>query len=247
MTNDIPNQPLPPPPPMEPSARPSMVQMWVDALTKPYQRTYEAIAHAPQASATNAFIWVFIAALVQFFISFLVSGATQRNLLRDFGGGQNLPLPGLGPRTLLTVVCGAPIGAVVAVLFFALFVGIMHLIARAFGGRATYDQLAFAIAAITVPINFIGAALSLLAAIPFIGLCFGILAGLLGIYAIVLEVIAVMGVEQIGVGGALVSTLVLPVVVCLCVACAVIVGLAALGPVIGNVFSSINNSLQGVP
>ncbi len=246
MTNDIPNQPLPPPPPVGPAAPPSMVQMWVDAVTKPYQRTYAAIANLPRASATNAFLWVFIAALVQFFVSFLVSGATQRNIMRDFGGGQNLPTPAFGVQ-VLSLICGAPIAAVVAVLFFALFVGIMHLIARAFGGRATYDQLAYAIAAITVPFNLIGAVLSLLTAIPLLGLCFGILAIALGIYAIVLEVIAVMGVEQIGAGGAMVSTLVLPIVVCLCVACAVIVGLAAFAPVIGNVFSSINQSLPGIP
>ncbi|HTP01031.1 MAG TPA: YIP1 family protein [Anaerolineales bacterium] len=244
MTNDLPSSPLPPPP-MEPEASPSIFRMWVDAVTKPAQSTYAAIARSPKANVTNAFVWVFLATLVQFFISFAVNGATENRLLQQFGG-QNLPTPSAGTR-LIQLICGAPIGAVVAVLFFALFVGIMHLIARVFGGRATYEQLVFTISTITVPFSLIGAVLTLLAAIPFVGICFAMISILIGIYAVVLEVIALMGVEQIGVGGALVSTLVLPVLVCVCISCAVIASLMVLGPVIGNTFSSINSSLQGMP
>lgn len=135
----------------------------------------------------------------------------------------------------------------VAVIGFALFVGIVHLITRAFNGRATFDRLAYTMAAIIVPVNLIGAVLSLLAAIPLIGLCFVLISILFSIYVVVLEVIAVKAVEQIGGGQAAVSVLALPIVLGVCVACALIIGLVALGPVIGNVFSSINQSLQGVP
>jgi hypothetical protein len=221
-------------------------QTWVNALTKPNERTYQDIASAPNAKATTAFLWIFIASLVQFFISFLVGNAAQSQLLRQFGGGQNLPTPSFGNRAI-TLICGAPIAAVVAVLFFAIFVGIMHLIARAFGGRATFDQSAYVIAAIAVPFYLISAVLSLLGAIPFVGFCFGILDLVLGIYVLILQVMAVKGVHQISWGGAVVAVLVLPIVLVVCVACAVIAGLMVLGPVIGNVFSSINQSLQGVP
>jgi len=250
--NDIPNPPMPPnpppmpnPPSMQPVTPPSIFQIWMNALTKPNQRTYAEIGSSPKASTTTAFLWIFLASLVQFFFSFLVGNPAQNQIMRQFGG-QNIPTPALGNR-LVTLVCGAPIAAVVAVVFFAIFIGVMHLIARAFGGRATFDQLAYTIAAITVPVGLISAVLSLLGAIPFVGLCFGLLSVLLGIYAFVLEVMAVMGVHQIGAGGAIVSVVALPLIAGICVACAVVVAFAALGPTIGNVFSSINQSLQSVP
>lgn len=88
MMNDVPNPPMPPPPPapmMEPPRPTSMFQVWMNALTKPNERTYAEIAGSPRASSTNAFLWVFIATLVQFFFSFLVGNAAQNQILRQFG------------------------------------------------------------------------------------------------------------------------------------------------------------------
>ncbi len=245
MSNDFSNPPVPPPPP--PPNTPMMAgptgprpfyQNWVDALTKPNEQTYRDIASAPNASSTQAFIWVFIGALVQFFFSFLVGNAGQEQLIRQFNGGQNVQLPGFGSR-ILTLICGAPIGAIIAVIFFAIFVGVVYLISRAFNGRATFDQLAYVLAAITVPVTLIGAVLSLLAAIPFVGLCFGLLSFLLALYALVLEIVAVKAVAVVDWLGAIVSVLALPVVFCLCLLCIAVVGFAALGPTIGNVLSGM--------
>ena len=248
MSNDFPNQPLPPPPPPPntpmmagPGAPRPFFQTWVDALTKPNEQTYRTIATAPNASSAQAFVWVFIGALVQSFFSFLVSGALQRQFLRQINGGENLPVPGFGSR-IFDLLCGAPIAAILAVIFFAIFVGVIYLILRAFNGTATFDQLAYVLASITVPVTLIGAVLSLLAAIPFVGFCFGLISLLLALYALVLEVIAVKAVAGVDWLGAIVSVLVLPVLACLCLACLVIFGFAALAPYIGNVFSSINNS-----
>jgi hypothetical protein len=252
MTNDIPNPPEPPPPPAEPTPplpppppaqpnapmepeAPSIFQIWMDALTKPYESTYAAIARSPRANATNAFLWVFLATLLQFFVAFLVGSVARNQIMQRFGFGQDFGAPSLGGR-IGTLICGAPIAAVIAVLFFALFVGITQLIARAFGGRGTFSQMAFVAAAIVVPVNLIQTALNLLGAIPFIGLCFNLISILLGLYALVLLIVAVMGVHQIGLLGALVSVLVLPFVACICAACAAAAGAAALGPIIGNIF-----------
>jgi hypothetical protein len=87
--------------------------------------------------------------------------------------------------------------------------------------------------------------LGLLGAIPSIGFCFGLIILLIGIYVLVLEVMAIKGVNQIS-WGAAIGTLFIPllVVVCIC-GCVVIASLMILGPVIGNVFSTINQSLGG--
>ncbi len=139
----------------------------------------------------------------------------------------------------VTLICGAPIGAVIAVIFFAIFVGAVYLIARAFNGHATFDQLAYVLAAITVPVTLVSAVLSLLGAIPFVGLCFGLISFLLALYALVLEIVAVKAVERIDWLGAIVSVLALPILLFLCVACVFIVGFAALAPTLGNIFSGM--------
>ncbi len=244
MSNEMPNPPVPPFPPapnqpmMGPAAPRPFFQTWVDALTKPNERTYTEIASASNASSTQAFLWVFMAALVQSVISYLVRGAVEREFISRFNSGQNLPVPGFG-NGIFGLICGAPIGALILVLFFAISVGVVYLIARAFHGTATFDQLAYVLAAITVPMSLIFAVLSLLAAIPLVGLCFGVLAFLLWIYEIVLQVIAVKAVSHIDMLGAIVSVLALPLVACLCLACLIIVGFTALAPAIGNIFSSI--------
>lgn len=245
MSNDFPNTPMqnpPPPPPPPPAMMPAgptpFYQNWVDALTKPRESTYRAIASAPNASSTNAFLWVFLSSLVASFFTFLVGSTARNEFVRQFFGNQNFPTPTFGSR-IFQLICGAPIAAVIAVVFFALFVGVVYLIARAFGARATYDQFAFVLASISVPLTLVTAVLSLLSAIPFIGLCFSLISFLLAIYALVLEITAVKAVGPVDWLGAIVSVLALPVAVCLCVACVFIIGFAAFAPVIGNVFSQI--------
>jgi hypothetical protein len=243
MSNDFSNPPAPPPPPSAPmmtgptGPRP-FFQTWVAALTKPNEQTYRDIATAPNASSTQALIWVFIAALVQSFFSFLVGGAAQRELLKQISNGQNLPVPSFGSG-IFSIICGAPIAAILAVIFFAIFVGVVYLISRAFNGRATFDQLAYVLAAITVPLTLVTAVLSLLSAIPFIGLCFSLVSVLVVIYELVVEVIAVKAVAVVDWMGAIVSVLALPVLFCLCIACIAIIGFAAFGATIGNVLSGM--------
>ena len=250
MSNDFSNPPVPPPPPPPLPTPPMMTgpagprpffNTWMDALTKPNEQTYRNIATASNASSTQAFIWVFIGALVQSFISFLVSNFAGSNMLRDLlrATGNQEQLPNVGGGGIVGVICGAPIAAVLAVIFFALFVGVAYLISRAFNGHATFDQLAYVLAAITVPVTLISSVLSLLSAIPFVGLCFGLLSFLLALYALALEVIAVKAVAGVDWLGAIVSVLAVPVLVCLCLICVFVFGFAALAPALGNVFSGM--------
>jgi hypothetical protein len=241
MTNDIPNPPMPnPPPPMmsQPAAPRSVFQTWVDAITKPNETTYAAMANASNASATTAFIWVFIASLISAFLSFLVQGAAFRRMLEQQGLGGQIPRESLGAR-VITLVCGAPVAAVFSVIGFAIVVALVQWIARMFGGRGTFNQLAFVFSAIAVPVTLVTALLTLLGAIPFVGICFGIVGGLFGLYALFLQITAVKGVNGFGWGPAAGSVLI-PIAALLLVCCCLIFGIAALvGASLGNVFSQL--------
>jgi hypothetical protein len=224
--NELPSESMP-------ETRPETVfQVWTRALTKPSEHTYAALASSPNAKATTAFLWMFVASLIQFLLSSLV----QRQMMNNFRL-YGFDVSGLGQQggvgsILVGLVCVAPVLAVFSTLVFAIVVAIVQWLARMFGGTGTYDQLAYAMAAIAAPVAILSGILSLLGAIPYAGVCFGLLGFLAGIYLLVLQIMAVKGVNHIGWGGAL-GAYFIPVLV-LGFICACITGLsiAALIPII---------------
>jgi len=214
------------------------ISVWRDAITKPGEQTYARIAQSPNAKTTTALLWVFLGSLVNFLLGSLVQGAAMRQMLQNSDFGVD-GFPGAGGGGLVAAICGAPIAAVVSVALFALITGVVQLLAKMFGGRGTFDQLAYAIAAIVTPSYLISGVLSLLSAIPYAVYCFGIVGFLLGLYALVLQVMAVKGVNQFGWGQAIGSFL-LPVFVLFCCVSIGMIGiLQALGPGLSDIFNSI--------
>jgi hypothetical protein len=112
-----------------------------------------------------------------------------------------------------------------------------------FGGQGTNDQLAYTLAAISAPYALVSSVLVLLSAIPYVGFCFSIIAALGGIYAIVLAVMAVKAVNQFGWGPALGSYFIPGLVVLIVCCCLAVVVGAVSGAALGNVFSTLNQSL----
>ena len=162
-------------------------------------------------------------------------------MMQDYGieGFSN----GGGGMGIVSAICGAPIGALISVVFFAMFTGVVQWVAKLFGGTGTFEQLAYVFAAITVPFSLLSSVLALLGAIPYVGACFGVLGALAGIYAIVLELMAVRGVNRFGWGQAA-GALFLPGLVLLCCVAAVIAGgFSLLAPAINDAFNQINQGL----
>src|SRR5215212_8994062 len=195
LMNEPTNAPMLPPP----SGVSEWFSVWRDALTRPSEQTFSRIALSPNAKLTTALLWVFLGSLVNFFLASLVQGAVMSRMMQNYDFGGNGFPTGAGGG-IITAICGAPIAAVVSVVVFAIVVGVVQLLAKMFGGRGTFDQLAYAIAAIVTPFYLVSGVLSLLAAIPWAGACFGIIGLFAGLYVLVLEVMAVKGVNQFGWG-----------------------------------------------
>lgn len=227
--------------PDAPSGMAGWFSVWMTAVTKPNEQTFIDMANSGNAKATTAYIWVFIGSLVSFFLASLVQGAAVRQLMQQYGGSSSLG-GGIGTR-LITAVCGAPIIAVISVVVFAVVVAIVQFLAKMFGGKGTFDQLAYTLAAISTPFAFISGVLTLLSAIPFVGLCFSVVSLVAGIYVLVLEVIAVKGVNQFGWGQAAGSLLLPFVLLCCCLSVGVFGIMSMLGPKISETFNQINNGL----
>lgn len=226
--------------------------VWIKAVTKPNEQTFVEITEQPDMNARTAYIWVFIAGT----ISGIFQAILQAIYVATGTTPQLPPIPGLEQFsqsgggdaggigiTLLLTLCFSPVVGVISVIFFAIGTAIVQWIAKLFGGTGTYEKLLYAIAAITVPFTLVSSLLSLFSAIPYIGACFGILSLGLGIYAIVLQVMAVKGINRFGWGQAAGSVFIPGCVVFILIACLVIGGLMLLGPAIGSVFEQINQSL----
>ena len=232
-----PNAPLSP----MPGAPTPMYQVWLNALTKPNEQTFAEMAASPNAKLTTALLWVFIGSLVNSFFASLVQGPLMRQMMQQYGADGQFQY-GTGNR-VIAVVCGAPIAAVIGVVIFAVVVGIVQFLARAFGGRGTFDQMAYASAAIWTPFTLISSVLTLLSAIPVVGLCFGLISLVGLLYVLFLAVTAVKGVNQVGWGQAAGSCL-LPIVgLCCCLSVGTFAIIRVLGPAINDTFNSINQSL----
>jgi len=228
--------------PMTPTSPPSFFQTWVDALTKPREETYAGIAASPNAKAMTGYLWVFLTSIVSSLITLLVQGSTIRSQLGQAGLGEQQFGGGFG-AVAVTLLCGTPIAAVLGAVFFAIFAAIVQWIAKMFGGKGTNDQLAYTLAAISAPYALVSSVLILLSAIPFVGLCFSVLAALGGIYAIVLAVMAVKAVNQFDWLPAIGSYFIPGLVVFLVCCCLSAVLATVTGAALGNVFSTLNQSL----
>jgi hypothetical protein len=241
--------------PMVPESGPSMslVETWIAAVTKPKEGTFAQIATQPGATVGKALLWVFLASLLTSFASLIVQAigaGGQMDMFRQFLPpeiARELPVgaaPSFGFGAVI-VICGVPVLAIIAVLGFAIGVALVQWVAKLFGGTGSFDKLAYAFSAITVPVSVISAVLALIGIIPFIGILTGLISFALGIYAVVLQVLAVKAVNGLdtakAVGAVLLPGLVIFLVIC---CCALIVGVA-MGSAIGSVFDSINQSLGG--
>jgi hypothetical protein len=228
------NAPMLPPP----SGVSEWVSVWRDALTKPSDQTYARIARSPNAKSTTAFLWIFLGSLVSSLLALPAQGVMMRQIMESSGlADQGIPAATGGG--LVGIICGAPIAAVISVVLFAIVVGVVQFLAKMFGGTGTFDQLAYSIAAIVTPFYLVSGVLGLLSAVPYAGACFGILGFFLALYVLVLEIMAVKGVNQFGWGQAIGSML-LPVFAIACCFSIAVAGMFSLmGPQMQDIFNSI--------
>jgi hypothetical protein len=222
------------------------VSTWMTAITKPNEQTFATMADHPDARSNNrAFIWVFLGGTVSALISGILTaiigmaGFAAASPLDVFGGGAGQG----GIASLGIAICTSPISGAIGVLAFAISTGIFQWVAKMFKGTGTYSQLAYVLAAISVPFNLVFGFLVPFNGIRFVGACASLITLVALVYVVFLEIAAVKGVNKFGWGQAAGSVLLPALVVGCCVAVVVFGALSFLGPAIGETFESINQSL----
>jgi len=156
--SDQPSAPMLP----QPTGVSAWFSTWMEAVTKPNEQTFAVMAQHPDAATPNrAFTWVFLAGT----LTALISGILQA-ILQAAG----VVIPGMSelfgdaPRSIAAslgiAICLSPVSGALAVLFFAILVGIFQWVAKLLGGTGTFSQLAYTTAAITVPFSLVSAVLA---------------------------------------------------------------------------------------
>jgi hypothetical protein len=230
--------------PMVPGSGPemSLIDTWIDAFTKPKEETYARIVAQPGASATKAFLWVFVASLITSLVSLVASFGGQMETFRQMLPPEianQLPVGADASVGIGTIICGAPVGAVFAVISFAIGTALVQWVAKLFGGTGTFDKLAYAFSSVTVPYSIVASILALLSMIPFVGILTGLISFAMSIYLIVLEVLAVKAVNRLDTGKAVGAVLLPALVIFLIVCCCLAIGLSVLVPVMGETFQGL--------
>lgn len=203
----------------------SFFEIWIAALTKPDEATYRQFANSPRASTGTAYLWMAISGAISFFFYFLVTSFIGTSPY--YGSGE----------LISTLTCFFPITLVATLIGFTISAGYAYLMGRALGGNATFDQLAYTLAAYMAPLGLVS---SIISVIPVVR-CLGIV---IAIYGIVLSVTAIKAAQGLDWGKAfLASPAALALVLFLLAACVIIIMLIT-GPTIGNVFSDIYPELN---
>jgi len=225
------------------------LQAMAKAITGPNTVNFRALAQNPKATAGQGFLWIAIGSAISSLISGVLFAIFPNNPLQSgplidlFNQYSGIEIPrtyNVAPSifsVLTTLICGIPLGVVVAVIVTAILAGLIHLMASLLGGHGDYGKLVYMLALVQVPFGLIG---SILTPIPYLG-C---LSFLIGLYALVLEVLAIEGVYLFGVAKAALTLLIPVIVICLVLTCLLVGIISIFGIAIRDAFQ---NMPQGFP
>jgi hypothetical protein len=175
--------------------------VWSKVFTKPNQQSFLDITTHPDATAKNAYIWVFAAGTLSGLIGSLTQLVLGVTALRQAMPEIN-QLPGFstgfGIGGILGAICAAPLAGIFSVIGFAISVALIHWVARFLGGQGNFDKIAYAFGAITAPVMVVSAFLVPVNAIPYASYCILPLSLLMGLFTIYLQMTAVKAVHGFG-------------------------------------------------
>ncbi len=220
--------------------------VWSKVFTKPSQQTFLEITDHPDATARNAYIWVFAAGtfsgLIGSLTQLFVGVSTLRQLVPGFELGGSSPGI-LGVTGLISALCTAPLTGVFSVIGFAVSVALIHWVARFLGGQGGFDKIAYAFGAITAPVTFLSAFLAPVNAIPYASFCILPVLLLLSLYVVYLQVTAIKAVHGFGWLEASIAEF-LPVILLVFLCAFAVLGITqALGSSINDIFQQLGPAL----
>ncbi|GLV56402.1 hypothetical protein KDH_32430 [Dictyobacter sp. S3.2.2.5] len=215
--NEPPAQPLP----LGDAIR-QLPAQYLRITTRPSANTFAM----EKGKAAWNIVWVqllFLGVVAAILIALYV-GVALPTLMSTFNSNSSIPPSTFNSIKTLYASSAIPLGIgalIFTIVGFFVGVGIMFLIAKAFGGQGTFLQHGYSYLLFTVPLTILS---YLVALVPFIG-SLGSLA--ISIYSIVLQVYMTMAVHRLSGGRATMAVLILPIIAIILVCVFVIVLITA--------------------
>ena len=218
------------------------VETWIKALTQPNQGAYRQIVNDPGASVGKAIVWLLLFGFVGGLLTGIIQAIGGTSIMGQISqyasdyGDIPFQMPARTGGAFMTILGSAFGGLIGGVLGALIYAALVQVVAKMLGGTGTFEKLFYGFTAYGAPLGMVT---SVLGAIPFLG-CLSIP---LGIYGIVLNVVANQAANEYDTGKAVISSLAPGLVIGLLCCCVIIAFGAILGPMVGNVFGDIVNSM----
>ena len=188
-------------------------QQYINVLTHPSAQTFAGEI----GKASWSIVWVQLIgyAVIASILGFLGRLISPTTLSSTSGTG-------ISAAQLTAIEGGASIGAIIVVpIIFFIGMGILYALSKAFGGQGTFLRQSYATLLFQVPLGILTALVGL---IPIAGSFIGLA---IEIYAIVLQIFAIMAVHRLS-GGKATAVVLIPVAVLFLLVCALVVILVAI-------------------
>lgn len=189
-------------------------EIWRDVWFHPGVPTFQSILGEPDHTVRRGLTWVAVISL----ITALVSGYTTAQTLSSIEHVGSIFL------YYICIVILTPIFSIIGMIIGA---GIYHWIARLLGGNGDWRSLLFCLSAISTPSAVVGIVIVLLnlmftvVGLSALAFVIGILSIAVGIYSLVLYILAIQAAENIGMGRAVI-TVFIPVIIALIISVCIV-------------------------
>ena len=228
------------------------LSLWKDVLFSPSTDTFAK--YLGEADLGRAVLWLLassaIGGLLQMLSLAIGSGKTLLQTL-PLELRRELPIRA-GALSFGTLLCGIPTWIVIILLGTFIGVGLTHLVAKLLGGEGDFTETFFLMTAVAAPLTIVGGVVGtisgLLGHIPFLGVIFGILFGLvglaLGIYNLVLTAMAVAAAHRFSLGKGFAAVILPALVFILLACCCTFAGLMTFSSDMEHIFEEIQRELN---
>lgn len=185
-------------------------EVWLTALTQLNTDAYESLRLNPYALPSRTYLWLLSAGMISGLVGVLGLTLNSQYPMAISILEQTFETPNLGQTFGALFFCLIPFSGVMYLISTAISVGVLHLLASAFGGNGKYSEFLYLVAAFSAPLSI---ATVIIGVIPFLNLC---LALPLVIYRFILYMQAIKsahGLDTIRAAGVIVSLFVVNLVI----------------------------------
>jgi hypothetical protein len=166
-------------------------EVWYTALTQANVDAYDSLRLNPYALPSRTYIWLLSVGMVSGLVGALSLGFNPQFFQALTMLEQQMGVSGVTQVFSASLFCFVPLTGVMNLINTAISVGIMHLIAKMFGGKGKYSEFLYLVAAFSAPMSM---GTTILGFIPFVNLC---LVPLLGLWSLNLNVQAVKSAHSL--------------------------------------------------